>query len=367
MYNGVRGEDMFKKMFVTALVAATWITQAQAQLINLEAFDTDFNTLMTGIARDVSPSLQLGALAGDAVGDATIDHFSFSLVSVSLTTSDGIAKVLQPGAAQWDFVLPLADLVNDNLDGNDFFQRLMVYPSVKLGLGMAVGSNWDVQVSGIFWPQPATPLAVKLAGDPTFEDLDSKFSFGNIGVRARKTVLVDTGNAGPALSLGGSYTYSYFQLGVNLQSLTDMGIEKPEVGAGNFIDMSGLFEVETSSHNLTLDIHVSKHILFLTPYFKLSGAYQNTVYTGLADLEATISDASNTVTSTQQIASAPEINVSRFTFLTTTGMELNLFVVQVNVNLVADLGRAFLKVRDFTLDGIEADAFAINLGLRVAY
>lgn len=366
MYNAPRGLQMFKKILVTALTAATWIAQAQAQLINLDAFNTDFNTLMTGIARDVSPSLQLGALAGDSVGDATIDHFSFTLMSVSLTTSDGIAKVLQPGAAQWDFVLPLADLVNDNLDGNDFFQRLMVYPSIKMGLGFAVGGGWDVQVSGILWPQAATDMAIGMANSDDLQKIDPRFSFGNVGIRGRKTVLYDQGT-GPALSLGGGYTFSYFHLGVDLQSLTDLQIDKPEVAAGNFIDMSGLFKVDTYSHNFTLDVHVSKHLLFLTPYFKLTGAYQNTLYSGEADLDATISDASDVVTSTQGIASHPEVNVSRFTFLTTGGLELNLFVVHVNLNVVADLGRAFLKVKDLSLDGIEADAFAVNLGLRIAY
>jgi len=366
MYTGFRGKTMLKKMLVTALVAATWIGQAQAQLINLEAFNTDFNTLLTGVARDVSPSLQLGALAGDTVGDATIDHFSFSLLSVSLTTSDGIAKVLQPGAAQWDFILPLADLVNDNLDGNDFFERLMVYPSIKLGVGFALGGGWDVQVSGILWPQSATDLAVGAAGGDNFQQIEPQFSFGNLGVRGRKTVLFDQGPS-PALSLGAGYTISYFKLGVNLLSLTDLGVDKPEVAPGSFIDMSGLFNVETFSHNVTFDVQVSKHLFILTPYFKLTGAYQNTSFLADADLVATISDASDAVTSTQAIGSHPEINVSRFAFLTTGGLELDLFVVHVNVNVVADLGRAFLKVKDLTLDGIEADAFAVNLGLRVAY
>jgi len=359
---------MFKKTILAVGAAVILTTGSAALQIDLRPFNADFNTLMTGIARDVAPSLRLGAVSGDLQGDATIDHFNFSVLSLSFTAADGLAKVLRPSTkTQWLFTpLPLSSLINDNLGSSDSVEKVIAYPSIKLGFGMAVGGGWDVSITGIWWPQVLADTAVNASGSDTFKQLKPQFSFANIGLQARKTVIEDSGLAGfiPAVSLGTGYHFSTFDLGVNLKSLKDLSIAAPSVGQNQTLDMDGKFGVTTYSNVVTLDLQVSKHLLVFTPYAKLTGAYQWSSFTGLADLKARVTDSSVPANNTtQDIYTHPTVNLSDFSFLSTTGLEINLFAVVFNFNIVADMGRAFLG---WSSGGIEANAFSLNTGLRIA-
>lgn len=363
---------MIKKLVLTLVASVGLGSTLSAAAVDLNQFQTDFTTLMNGIARDVAPTLRLGALSGDLQGDATIDHFSFTPLGFGFTAADGIARVLQPGAADWQFVLPLADLVNDNLGSNNFFERLMAYPATKTAIGFG-WNTWDFTVSGTYFPQSLTALAVDAAesdSSGTLHKLKPQFSYGNLGFQVRKTIVADSGPTSwvPALSLGAGYHYTFFDMGVTLSSLSDLGLSATTVGENQTLDMSGPFHVTLSSHVFTTDLQLSKHLLFFTPYVKLTGAYQNSTFTGDADMTAVITDSSNPLNNSEQkITAKPSVTVSDFAFLFTSGLEINLFVTTFNVNVVGDLSRATFNVKSFTLDGIDANAFTVNTGFRFAF
>lgn len=367
----LRGISKLRK-FTLTLAAGCLVSSALfASPVDLNLFQSDFNTLMNGIARDVAPSLRLGALSGDIQADATINRFTISVLGVGVNATNGLGRVLAPGAAKWDFVLPLATLVNDNVGGNTFFERLMVYPALKTGIGFG-WNTWDVSLSGIYFPQALVNLAVDLAepANGKLHKLQPKFSFGNVGLEVRKTLIPDSGflSLVPALSLGLGYHFTFFDMGVHLQTLADLGISAPSVGTNQTMDMTGDFSVLTNAHVVTVDFHASKHLLIFTPYLKLSGAYQNSTFTGKANLLATVTDSINSNNNTQQnISAQPVVNVSDFGYLVTTGLDINLFLFNLNVNVVGDLSRVLLQVHNLGLNGIDANAFSLNTGLRVAF
>jgi len=113
---------------------------------------------------------------------------------------------------------------------------------------------------------------------------------------------------------------------------------------------------------------VSKRIQFVTPYLKLSGAYQNSTFTGDPDLTAVVTDSSNSANnSSQKINSSSVVNVSDFAFLANPGLEFDIFSFIVNFNTVIDVGRANLNIRSFSSDGISANAISFNGGFRIAF
>jgi hypothetical protein len=367
---------MIKKTVVVALATlALTVGQAYAGLVDISAFSDDLQVVLNGVARDVAPTLQLGALSGDLMGDASIDHFNLSILSVSATASNGIGRVLAPNnGIGWKFPIHLDNLVNDNLKDNNFFESVMAYPSLKTGFGIALGT-WDFQLSGMYFPQALTDTAVGLIpGDSgtKVKKLSPSFSFGNFGLKVRKTLIEDSGFIGivPALSLGMGYTLTYFDLGMDLQSLDSLGQSRVKVVDGSYLDMNGKLDFKTLSHNFTIDLQASKHLLIFTPFIKLSGAYQLSNFKADANLTAHVYTTDTGFLEGQDpvaIITSPEATVSRFAFLTTTGLDINLILVNVDVNVVADMGRAMLNVHEISLKGIDANAFSVNAGLRFSF
>jgi hypothetical protein len=360
---------------LTILVLAGGQVQA-GDLLKIDYFADDLGVVLNGIARDVAPTLQLGALSGDLMGDATIDHFNLSVLSISATTSNGIARVLAPdNGVGWKFPIHLDNLVNDNLGDNNFFESLMAYPSLKTGFGIALGT-WDFQVSGMYFPQALTDTGVSLVpGDAgtKVKKLSPSFSFGNFGFKVRKTLIEDSGFIGivPALSLGAGYTLTYFDLGMDLQSLDSIGQSRVNV-SGQYLDMNGTLDFQTLSHNFTIDLQASKHLLIFTPFVKLSGAYQLSNFKATTKLIASVYDSAQGTTlasgqTPEAINLSPNVTVSRFAFLTTSGLDINLILLNIDVNVVADMGRAMLNVHDLTLKGIDANAFSLNAGIRFSF
>ena len=359
---------MFKKTILTGLTGL--ILASGAFAVDLSKFSQDFNALVQGLGRDATPSLLLGALAGDLQGDASIDHFSITPLAFGVNATDGLGTILQPGAHDWQFVLHLDNMVNDNASSSStFFEHLMLYPSMKSAVGMAFGT-WDVTLSGFYFPQALTQALTGLDSSGKANKLSPQFSFGNIGVEVRKHLVADSGSFSwvPALSLGVGYHITYFDLGLNVTSLSDLGVGTQSVGPNQTLDLSGPMHFNTFSQVGTLDLHLSKHLAFFTPYVKLSGAYQNSTFTGSTNLTATVTDSSNSANnSSQPISANPVVNVSDFAFLANPGLEIDIFAFILNINAVIDLGRANLDIHSFTLDGVDANGIVLNAGFRIAF
>jgi hypothetical protein len=345
---------MFKKTVLAVLASATLATAAGA--ISLDPFNADFQTLMNGVARDVAPTLRLGALSGDLQGDATIDHFDLTLFGLGITVSDGLGKVLVPGATTWTFVLPMDSFVPSVF--SDTAARIMAYPSFKFAFGMALPAGWDATLSGNFLPGGVVSgLASSFLSGKAGPDL----GYSNVGLQVRKSLLAD--GAGPALSLGGGYHFSSFHLSASADDYLPV-VTLP----GNLTQTTtGSIGFDSVSQVFTADLHVSKHLLFFTPFAKLSGAFQLSQFTGKADLKASVYDPSGPSTTVQKIGADSVVDLADFTFLTTAGFDLNLFLVHFNLNVVADLGRAALNIHDFSLKGIDANAFSLNTGFHFSF
>ncbi len=197
-----------------------------------------------------------------------------------------------------------------------------------------------------------------------------QISFGNIGFEVRKTVVRDSKALDwvPGLSLGTGYHLTWFNLAATITSLNDLGIGTQTVGQNQTLDLSGPVNIHTLSQVFTLDLHLSKRIVFVTPYVKFSGAYQNSTFTGDTDLTAVVTDsATPSNDSTQKINAQPSVNVSDFAFLANPGLEFDIFSVIFNINAMIDVGRAALSIHSWSTDGISANAFSLNGGFRIVF
>ncbi len=354
-----------KKIFATVISFAL-LSTASAQ-ISLEPFANDFEALMVGITRDAAPNLQMSALSGNIIGDADIDRFTFFLPSIGVTVTDGIASILETGAHEWEFLVPIPGIVNtvigDDAETLDTVQALesRFFPllSLKLGVGIPLPSDMDLIVSGMYIPPAVTEALLKQAG----EDIASQgigFSMLNFGFEVRKALIKD-GKGTPALSLGGLYNFGSFNLAVSDLSLLKLtGGDGVDVSGQN-LDLNGSMEYKTSIHNIGFDLHVSKHLAFFTPYAKLSGVYQYAKASADTNLEAQLGD---TATDIIPIKTNPVVIISNFSTLATIGYELKVLAFVFNTNAMIDLARAELDISDFSLTGITGRGISLNMGVR---
>lgn len=355
-----------KKTILVFLVLCILLTQVEAE-VDLNGFANDFKTLIVGVTRDVAPNLQMSALSGNIVGDATIDRFMIFFPAVGLTVSDGLGTILENGAYNWVFIsIPK---IIDTVVGTDagtldtlhaIESRIFAYPSFKIGFGFGLPKGFDVIFSGMYIPPVLTETLVKNAGDK-IESLGVSINTMNIGAEVRKTIIKDSKKT-PALSLGALYNYGNFNMEVAQMKLSSLIAGGFDV-SGQKLDMNGSLSFNTSVHNIGLDLHVSKHLHFFTPYAKISGIYQYAVTESDVDLLATLGDPATTG-STIKIQTNPSVVISNFSSFATVGFDLNLFIFILNTNAVIDLARAELNISDLSVTGITGRGFTINTGFR---
>jgi len=347
-----------KRMIVVVLLAGMLVSVASAQ--DLNGFAHDFEALITGITRDVAPNLQMAALSGTIVADASIDTFMLFLPGVGVTMSGGLGTMMEPDAHEWSTIpLPeVIDAVVDDADTSTLMQTLeygiFPYPMLKLGAGFAIGNGFDVILSGIYMPKILTDFGLTFAGE-AISGLDMTLETLNVGATVRKLILADKGSM-PALSLGALYNYGSFTLGIDDMSLAALAGGSVDVG-GFELDMTGTMGFETSVHNVGLELHASKRLLFFTPYAKLSGIYQYAVTMGTTDLTATVGAANTAI-----VANASE-TIANFSTLATLGFNLFFF----NFNAVIDIARAQLDISDFSLTGITVQGISLNAGISIRF
>ncbi len=357
-----------KRIFAAFVLLSVLAVTIEAQ--DLNGFANDFEALMVGVTRDAAPNLQMSALSGNIIGDADLDRLTFFFPSIGITVTDGFASILEPDAYGWEFLLEMPAIINtivgDDLkmkeNINALESRFFPLMSMKMGFGIPLPSDMDLIVTGMFIPPAVTEALLKQAGD----DIASQgigFSTLNFGVEVRKALLKD-GKGSPALSLGGLYNFGAFNLEVSDLSLLKLtGGSGVDVGGQN-LDLNGSMEYKTSIHNIGFDLHVSKHLLFFTPYAKLSGIYQYAKASTDTDMLATLSTTTGTVINEITIKTSPVVVISNFSTLATLGYELKLLAFVFNTNAMFDLARFNLDISDFSLTGITGRGFSLNMGVR---
>jgi hypothetical protein len=371
LYLKVSGDERMKRIAVTVLSFALLVGAVSAQ--DLNGFANDFEALLVGITRDAAPNLQMSALSGNVVGDATIDRFMFFFPSLGITATDGIAKVLEPGAHAWEFVVPMTTVVNKAVGSNKSLlddvhaleSSFFPYISSKIGFGMAVGHDFDVIVAGMYLPAALTKIIVENAGGSKLSSQGISFDTYNIGVEVRKTILKDAKRS-PALSLGLLYNYSALNLSVDnfsLGKMTDGGVD---VGTQK-LNLDGSISFNTSVHNIGFDVHVSKHLLFFTPFARITGVYQFAETKSDADLTATLGDPGDPSPTTVKIRTSPDVRISGFSTIATLGYDLTVAAVSLNTNVALDLARAEFGVSSLSLSGLSGRGVSLNTGIRVQY
>ena len=360
-----------KRIVVAVLSFALFASSVSAQ--DLSGFANDFEALLVGVTRDAAPNLQMSALSGNVVGDATIDRFMFFFPSIGLTATDGFASVLEQGSHDWEFVVPMTTVVNkavgssqSSLDSIHALEsRFFPYLSSKIGFGAAIGYGCDVIVSGCYIPASMTKMIVEKAGGDKLSSQGISFDTYNIGIEVRKTVLKDS-KKGPALSLGLLYNYGALNLSVDnfsLGKMTDGGVD---VGTQK-LNLDGTLSFDTSVHNIGFDIHVSKHLLFFTPYGKITGVYQFAETKSNADLTATLGEPGSASPTTVKIRTSPVVRISSFSTIATLGYDLSVAAVSLNTNVAFDLARAEWGMSSMSLTGITGRGISLNMGVRLQF
>lgn len=355
-----------KRIVVAVLSFVLFAGAASAQ--DLNGFAHDFEALLVGVTRDAAPNLQMSALSGNVVGDATIDRFMFFFPSIGITATDGIATIMEQGSHDWEFVVPMTTVVNkavgSNQDALDNIHALessfFPYLSSKIGFGVAVGYDCDVIVSGMYIPSAMTKMMIEKAGGDKLSSQGISFDTYNIGIEVRKTILKDS-KATPALSLGFLYNYSGLNLSVDdfsLAKMTDGGVD---VGSDK-LNLTGSLSFNTSVHNVGFDIHVSKHLLFFTPYAKLTGAYQFAETKADANLTATLGSIDPV-----KISTSPDVKISSFSTIATLGYDLSIAAVKLNTNVAFDLARAEWGMSSMSLSGLSGRGISLNMGVRLQF
>lgn len=347
-----------------ALLMLVFFTGSLSFAVDLNGFAADFEALMNNVTRKISPALQMNSLSGDIIGDATIDRFVFVFPAIGIATSDGVASILEPGAYEWSLI-SFPELIESQLDldgsaldiMNMVETRLMVYPSIKIGLGFALPKNFDVIITGMTIPGAVTDMLVGMANDESLDDLDISLGMVNFGIEARKTIIKNSKKT-PALSLGLLYNYGSFNLGFDNFSLSKLMGEKIDF-EGQELNLEGTLGFETYVHNFGGTVHLSKHFLVFTPYIKLSGILQHSVAKNTTNLEVTIASDKT------KIKTNPEIIVNDFSTILTTGFDIDLFALKFNINAMIDLARFDLDLGGFDFGVMKGKGFALNTGFRI--
>ena len=316
---------------------------------------------MTGITQDVAPNLQMIALSGNIVGDATIDRFMFYIPSLGLSFSDGLGNVMRPGAKQWDQV-SFPELIDKKMGSGSTLDtvhaiesKIFAYPAMKIGFGMGFMNDMDFIVSGMFFPKAISEMAIKGAGG-AISKTGVSFDAMNFGVEVRKSFLKDTGNI-PAVSFGLLYNYGGFNMNLDNFSLSEL-VGEVKISEAK-LNLTGSINSSFSVNNFGFELHASKHLSFFTPYAKFSGIYQYAISQTNTDMKATLGDDF-----TVSIKGNPKVVISDFSSMFTLGYELNCKIFILNSNTMIDLARAKLDISNFSLSGITTRGFSVNTGIR---
>ena len=268
-----------KKVLVAMLLVIMLGTGVVAQ--DLQLLGQDVRTFVNGLGADLLPGLSQSAMWGRFPGSAVYPANSNFFVTLSAGTilTSGILDYPEPDSAENPFEvlnLPriLTDVLADAGGAGDLLsgaQRLFPLPIARISGGIRLPKDVELMVDLAGFPQFITGFAADLAGLPGVE-----FNALHVGTRVRKGVLKDVGPF-PAVSVGGGYTYSGFNIGYDLSTIG--GSEAfPDHGSTPVgpweLFLKGDLNMGSRIHSFGVDLQASKAFGFFVPFIGLSPYYQ---------------------------------------------------------------------------------------------
>jgi hypothetical protein len=377
--------------FILFFTLAAGALAAETSPIDLTALNADIATLFSSIGQDLSPRLHQIAMSGnDLVGEARLrglTRFSLSLAGVSLSTIDGVAKVMDSTDPDlWKFsLISIPTLVKDSLTdptAQDAFSMVtggvVPWPAIRVGLGLPLPGNLEILGNGFYMSKALVDMGLSLTGIslPAGLDLDAMgadLQMLTIGAMLRKPILSDKrGFFRPSLSLGASYTYSKFDFTVDDFTLDALGMDPIAMEGMGKLTMAGKTGFHTQIHSLGAVLHVSKTILWaLTPFAKFGAYYHISDYSSEFNVTATVTPDDPAASAINQELDAPvSIHSEDVSFIASTGLEVKLLPITITVCGSLDLERPVVEIPSIdlgSLDTIPLDEFKLNgLGLTAA-
>ncbi|KGE70932.1 hypothetical protein [Spirochaeta lutea] len=344
---------------------------AQSGAINLTPLEEDFSTVFDSIASGVENSMLLSQTSGNIMGQATLGNRSFYislLPPLGVTFGTGLLNLPDAESETWRFDVPVPTILEQALGENEdilsFAQKLMAYPNLSMvQFGFKLPADLELHARTMIMPAGLTKVILN-AVDPTIGEAVSLQMIGG-SVQVRRTLVQDRGFA-PGLSIGAVYGFNHFSAGFDLGGL---GLEPIDFSGQELVFGGGISTV-ANAHTFGLDLHVSKQLLFLTPFLKISPRYQVRTIDVTSDLTADVAG--------EESSFAPGIarNTAASSLVFTTGMEINLFVPVIHLGLVFDLQRPEIDLTDAgnlfagdfaNLDNLKLNRVGLNIGLRLQF
>jgi hypothetical protein len=266
-------------LILVLVVVAAAVVPAQ----DLSLLGQDFDTFVHEFGQELLPDLSQAAIWGVFPGTATFedDRGFFVTLSMGAMLTDGIFKFAEDGSAAFE-VLDLPEIINtqvqaagaQNLFGT--LQSFFPIPVLRVATGFRIGPSTEFMIDITGFPQLITDFAAGLAG---LEGL--RLNALHVGTKVRQPIVEET-EVIPAISIGGGYTYSGFQVGYPLGTIgTPVGdYGSTPIGTGWTLYLKGDLLLGSSIHSFGVDLQASKQFGVFAPFIGLSPYYQIASFNG---------------------------------------------------------------------------------------
>ena len=306
-----------KKILIAVILILAVIGTASAQ--DLRPIGRDISALLEGLGEDIAPYLQQTALSGEGIGRASFGEDSrwFIAGSLGATFTGGILTFIEPTNSNFE-TLNVYNVMTDTA-GADLLgtlQSFFLLPSLRLSFGIRFPLGIETIFQGSFIPAALIGAIANAAGLP-----DAAFGSLNLGFRARKVIMEDSGGF-PAVSLGVGYNFANTHGSVTIPDFNqDFG--------SYYLLLAGTLAFNTYVHTVGLDLGISKKLSIFYPFFKVSPYYQWTYYSG--DIENFNAGFYNSGTDAEIVTAADQgidpgavVAISDLSLLLSAGFELVL-------------------------------------------
>ena len=283
----------------------------------------EFAVIFDELGKDTLPYLQQFGLIMDGTGRAEVGKSLFISLSAGAVFTPGIATFRAGDNPLSYFDLDAmvgGELAEGSLEKSlyDGSKTFFLDPGLRLSIGLALANGIE------FWghfgiiPQPVADLVGGLAGIDGLE-----LNRLNAGGRLRFVLVRDQPGL-PAISLGVGYTYTQFNLGLDLAAVPLGDIDF----SGFSVALGGTLFANTRLHTAGVELALSKKLLIFAPFLRLGAWYQWASYTaGIENLGLTLTPPTppgGTPVAVTGTLNPSEQSINDLSFVIPGGLELVL-------------------------------------------